>query len=86
MSWKTSKLRKLPKEIEQVGTISANQTGSPIAQAMEKGKEGVITAEDGTGLDDELAAVEGCTDRLLITLFHQQTVVATVELDKSHIL
>ena len=34
--------------------------GQLIAQAMEKvGKEGVITVEDGTGLDDELAVVEG---------------------------
>jgi len=51
------------KEIEQVGTISANSdsiVGQLIAQAMEKvGKEGVITVEDGTGLDDELAVVEG---------------------------
>ena len=41
------------KEIEQVGTISANSdsiVGQLISQAMEKvGKEGVITVEDGTG-------------------------------------
>ena len=56
-------LAKPLKKIEQVGTISANSdsiVGQLIAQAMEKvGKEGVITVEDGTGLDDELAVVEG---------------------------
>ncbi|MEQ8952918.1 MAG: chaperonin GroEL [Gammaproteobacteria bacterium] len=47
----------------QVGTISANsdeQVGEIIAQAMEKvGKEGVITVEDGSGLENELDVVEG---------------------------
>ena len=51
------------KEIAQVGTISANsdtQVGDIIAQAMEKvGKEGVITVEDGSGLENELDVVEG---------------------------
>lgn len=51
------------KEIAQVGSISANSDyviGQKIADAMEKvGKEGVITVEDGTGLDDELDVVEG---------------------------
>jgi chaperonin GroEL len=51
------------KEIEQVGSISANSDtviGEKIAAAMEKvGKEGVITIEDGTGLQDELDVVEG---------------------------
>ncbi len=50
-------------EVAQVGTISANNDetiGKIIAEAMEKvGKEGVITIEDGTGLDDELDIVEG---------------------------
>ena len=49
--------------IAQVGTISANadaQVGSLIAEAMDKvGKEGVITVEEGTGLDNELELVEG---------------------------
>jgi chaperonin GroEL len=49
--------------IAQVGTISANSDesiGQIIAEAMEKvGKEGVITVEEGTGLDNELAVVEG---------------------------
>ncbi|MXP67801.1 chaperonin GroEL [Pantoea sp. Aalb] len=52
-----------PKAITQVGTISANSdesVGILIAQAMEKvGKEGVITVEEGTGLQDELDVVEG---------------------------
>ncbi|WP_027469340.1 chaperonin GroEL [Deefgea rivuli] len=51
------------KEIAQVGSISANSDeiiGEKIAAAMEKvGKEGVITVEDGTGLEDELDVVEG---------------------------
>jgi len=50
-------------EIAQVGAISANNdrsVGEIIAQAMEKvGKEGVITIEDGSGLDNELEIVEG---------------------------
>ena len=51
------------KEIAQVGTISANadeSIGSIIAEAMEKvGKEGVITVEEGSGLENELDLVEG---------------------------
>ncbi|TJZ72979.1 chaperonin GroEL [Chitiniphilus eburneus] len=51
------------KEIAQVGAISANSDeviGQKIAEAMDKvGKEGVITVEDGSGLEDELAVVEG---------------------------
>ena len=51
------------KEIAQVGSISANSdktVGEKIAEAMEKvGKEGVITIEDGSGLEDELDIVEG---------------------------
>merc|ERR1711879_513802 len=51
------------KAIAQVGTISANTdetVGSIIAEAMEKvGKEGVITVEEGKGLEDELEVVEG---------------------------
>ena len=80
------------KEIEQVGTISANSdsiVGQLIAQAMEKvGKEGVITVEDGTGLDDELAVVEGMQfDRgYLSPYFINKPETATVELDNSYIL
>ncbi len=51
------------KSINQVGTISANSDeviGQLIADAMEKvGKEGVITVEEGSGLQDELDVVEG---------------------------
>lgn len=49
--------------IAQVGTISANAditVGNIIAEAMEKvGKEGVITVEEGSSLEDELDVVEG---------------------------
>ena len=63
--------------------------GQLIAQAMEKvGKEGVITVEDGTGLDDELAVVEGMQfDRgYLSPYFINKPETATVELDNPYIL
>ena len=51
------------KEIAQVGTISANSDqsiGDIIAESMDKvGKEGVITVEEGSGLENELDIVEG---------------------------
>ncbi len=51
------------KSIAQVGTISANgddAIGKLIAEAMDKvGKEGVITVEEGSGLDNQLDVVEG---------------------------
>lgn len=51
------------KAIAQVGTISANSdasVGNIIAEAMNKvGQEGVITVEEGSGLDNELDVVEG---------------------------
>jgi len=51
------------KAIAQVGTVSANSDeaiGEIIATAMDKvGKEGVITVEDGSGLENELDVVEG---------------------------
>ena len=60
---KISKPCTTSKEIAQVGAISANSDlviGQKIAEAMEKvGKEGVITVEDGKGLEDELEVVEG---------------------------
>ncbi|MCW9733236.1 chaperonin GroEL [Avibacterium sp. 20-15] len=80
------------KEIEQVGTISANSdnvVGKLIAEAMEKvGKEGVITVEDGTGLEDELAVVEGMQfDRgYLSPYFINKPEAATVEFDNPFIL
>jgi chaperonin GroEL len=65
----TDELKKLSKpcatskEIAQVGSISANSDyniGELIAKAMDKvGKEGVITVEEGSGLDNELDVVEG---------------------------
>ncbi len=60
---KLSKPCKDQKAIAQVGTISANSDesiGQTIADAMEKvGKEGVITVEEGSGLQNELDVVEG---------------------------
>ena len=51
------------KAIAQVGSVSANsdtQIGDILAEAMEKvGKEGVITVEEGSGLENELDVVEG---------------------------
>ena len=50
-------------EVTQVGTISANgeaSIGKKIADAMEKvGKEGVISVEEGKGLETEVDIVEG---------------------------
>ncbi|MEO8460701.1 MAG: chaperonin GroEL, partial [Dokdonella sp.] len=60
---KLSKPSSDSKSIAQVGTISANgdePIGKLIAEAMDKvGKEGVITVEEGSGLDNELDIVEG---------------------------
>jgi len=60
---KFSKATKDPKEIAQVGTISANgdaTIGKILAEAMEKvGKEGVITVEEAKSMDTELEVVEG---------------------------
>ena len=69
VSTTTEQLKKLSKdcrsrtEIAQVASISANsdaKVGEIIAEAMDKvGKEGVITVEEGTALDNELSVVEG---------------------------
>ena len=60
---KLSKPSSDSKSIAQVGTISANgdeNIGKLISEAMDKvGKEGVITVEDGSGLENELDVVEG---------------------------
>jgi chaperonin GroEL len=60
---KSSQPCKNTAEIAQVGTISANSdtsVGDIIAEAMEKvGKEGVITVEEGSTLENELDVVEG---------------------------
>ena len=60
---KKSKKISTNEEVKQVGTISANgdiEVGEHLAQAMKKvGKEGVITVEEGKGLETELNVVEG---------------------------
>ncbi len=60
---KMSKPCKDSKAIAQVGAVSANadeSIGAILAEAMDKvGKEGVITVEDGSGLENELDVVEG---------------------------
>jgi chaperonin GroEL len=80
------------KAIAQVGTISANSDeaiGKIIADAMDKvGKEGVITVEDGSGLENELDVVEGMQfDRGYLSPYfvnNQQNMSA--ELDDAFIL
>jgi chaperonin GroEL len=80
------------KEIAQVGTVSANgdeQIGQIIAEAMEKvGKEGVITVEEGSGLENELDIVEGMQfDRgYLSPYFVNKQENMSVELDNPYIL
>jgi chaperonin GroEL len=87
-----SKPCKDSKAIAQVGTISANSDesiGKTIADAMEKvGKEGVITVEEGSGLDNELSVVEGMQfDRgYLSPYFINSQANQTAELEKAVIL
>jgi chaperonin GroEL len=87
-----SKPCKDPKAIAQVGTISANSDasiGKTIADAMAKvGKEGVITVEEGQGLDNELEVVDGMQfDRgYLSPYFINQQQSQTAEFEKPLIL
>ncbi len=89
---KVSKPCKDQKAIAQVGTISANSDesiGKTIADAMEKvGKEGVITVEEGSGLQNELDVVEGMQfDRgYLSPYFINNQQNQTAELDNPFVL
>ena len=80
------------KAIAQVGTISANSDesiGQIIANAMkEVGKEGVITVEEGSGLDNELDVVKGMQfDRgYLSPYFINNQQSQTADLDDPYIL
>jgi chaperonin GroEL len=87
-----SKPCKDSKAIAQVGTISANSDesiGETIATAMGKvGKEGVITVEEGQGLDNELELVDGMQfDRgYLSPYFINQQQSQTAEFERPFIL
>jgi chaperonin GroEL len=87
-----SKPCKDSKGIAQVGTISANSDesiGQTIADAMEKvGKEGVITVDEGQGLENELEVVDGMQfDRgYLSPYFINQQESQTAEFEKPLIL
>jgi chaperonin GroEL len=80
------------KAIAQVGTISANSDesiGNRISEAMDKvGKEGVITVEEGSSLEDELEVVEGMQfDRgYLSPYFINNQETMSVDLENPYVL
>jgi chaperonin GroEL len=80
------------KAIAQVGTVSANAdaaVGEIIAEAMDKvGKEGVITVEEGKGLENELDLVEGMQfDRGYVSpYFINKKETMAAELEEPYIL
>ncbi len=89
---KLSKSCQDDKAIAQVGSISANgdeSIGNTLAEAMGKvGKQGVITVEDGSGLENELDVVEGMQfDRgYLSPYFINNAAEQNAELDQPYIL
>ena len=79
-------------QVTQVGTIAANgeaEIGEILAEAMERvGKEGVITIEEGKGLDTTLEVVEGMQfDRgFLSPYFVTNTERMTAEIEEPYLL
>lgn len=77
--------------IAQVGAISANsdqEIGDIIAQAMERvGLDGVISVEDGTGLENELEVVDGMQiERGYMSPYFADQVTGQIELKDAYVL
>ena len=88
---KLSKPVKEQEEIEQVATISAGDKaiGEKIAQVIEKvGKDGVITVEEGRGLEIEVDYKEGMEfdQRLCFAYFVTNPETMEAEIDNPYIL